>query len=80
MKYTTYYTSVERVEYEFDENDLKKILIKHLTGKEYVEGMWDVDYVDIYNKNSDDYPSGWYIRLTHKMEKDTKKEDSKEAK
>lgn len=70
MKYTTYYTNVERVEYEFDQNDLVEILVKHLTGKSRYqsEGKWDIESEDEWKKD-EEFPTGWHIKLTHKLEK-----------
>ena len=71
MKYTTYYTSIERVEYEFDEKDIKEILVKHLTGKtQYASGYkWELDFEEEYENDNDDFPKGWHIKLTRRSEK-----------
>jgi len=82
MRYTTYYTSVEKIEYEFDKHDLLDILVKHLTGKNpyATEDKWDIDYVDTYENKHDDSPSGWYLKLIRKTEKPIKKEKNEEVK
>jgi hypothetical protein len=79
MKYTTYYSNVEKVEYEFDQNDLLDILVKHLTKKPPYQdgGKWEIDYVDDYENKDDDYPSGWHIKLIHKIEQAVEKKDDK---
>ena len=71
MKYTTYYSSIEKIVYEFDKSDIKTILLAHL--QKVNDGNWIIENCDDYKNKDDDFPSGWHIELTHNIVKPVEK-------
>ena len=76
MKFTTKYSKVESVEYEFDEADIKRALILLLESLPYSirkEGNWVFDWF------SDDESGKLTVRLVHKFEDEIQSEEKTEG-